>query len=400
MSIRKAAVIGGGAMGGGIAHLLSNAGIECFVKDIDLQFVDKALDLSAKIYSKLVDRGKLDAAEAEAKQALLRGGTEYDLAYFAQVDLVIEAVPEIMALKQGVFAELEKICPGTAILATNTSTLSLSEIGAKLADKSRFVGLHFFNPAHVMKLVEVIYDQNSAESCVDTMMDFARTIGKVPIRVKNGPGFVVNRILIPYMNEAVLALMSGAATMQEIDSSMVDFGMPMGPFVLWDLVGLDVGLHASKTLADAYGDRTPIPELLQYLNDKGCLGQKSGKGFYDYSGDRPCMSDEAAEFLATHRGESSRSYKPEQLLMVQIREALLIVEEGISSAADADIGMVYGTNFPKAVAKGPLDYAEQVMGWAEVSQSIDVLQSEWGSSRFYLPQAAQKLVDGSSVFNK
>ncbi len=189
MQIKKAAVIGGGAMGGSIAHLLTSVGIECFVKDIEKEFVDKAIDLSRSIYDKLVKKGKMDQKRADELQALLRGSIKYDTKFFEDVDLVIEAVPEIMKLKQGIFAELEKICPEKTILASNTSTLSLTEIALKIEKKDRFVGLHFFNPAHVMKLVEVIYDENTSGEAVDTMMEFSLIIGKVPIKVKNGPGF-------------------------------------------------------------------------------------------------------------------------------------------------------------------------------------------------------------------
>ncbi|HNR52430.1 MAG TPA: 3-hydroxyacyl-CoA dehydrogenase NAD-binding domain-containing protein, partial [Deltaproteobacteria bacterium] len=349
MQIKKAAVIGGGAMGGSIAHLLSSVGIECFIKDIEQKFIDKALQHSQDIYDKLVKKGKLDQKRAKDMQGLLSGSVKYEKKYMSEVDLVIEAVPEIMKLKQDVFAELEKLCPERTILASNTSTLSLTEISAKLKDRSRFVGLHFFNPAHVMKLVEVIYDENTSKNIVDTMMEFSLVIDKVPIKVKNGPGFAVNRVLIPYMNEAVLALLDGEGTMEEIDEAMVEFGMPMGPFTLWDMVGLDVGLHASGTLEEAYGSRAPVPKLLKHLVDKKMFGQKTGKGFFDYSSGEKKPSKEVEKFIKDWRKEnlpSDLAFSPERLMAVQIREALWILAEGLASANDIDTGMVYGTNFP------------------------------------------------------
>ncbi len=400
MQIKRAAVIGGGAMGGSIAHLLSSVGIECFIKDIEQRFVDKAIDISGTIYDKLVKKGKIDENRAAELQGLLRGSVAYDTEFFSGVDLVIEAVPEIIRLKQNVFGELEKICPAHAILASNTSTLSLSSIAEKVEKKDRFVGLHFFNPAHVMKLVEVIYDENTASETIDAMMEFSQLIGKVPIRVKNGPGFVVNRVLIPYMNEAVLALMDGEASMEEIDEAMVEFGMPMGPFALWDLVGLDVGLHASATLEQAYGSRTPIPEMLKVLDKKGCLGQKSGKGFYDYSsGKKP--SKEVLAFLKSwwkKNPVSDELFSPERLLAVQIRESLCILADGIASAHDIDTGMVYGTNFPSKVSWGPLHYAEENLGWADVDDLMGSLACLYGADRFSMPAIMTTLLKGDSAF--
>lgn len=400
MQIKKAAVIGGGAMGGSIAHLLSSVGIECFIKDIDQKFIDKALQHSQGIYDKLVKKGKLDQKRAKDMQGLLSGSVKYEKKFMSDVDLVIEAVPEIMKLKQDVFSELEKICPERTLLASNTSTLSLTEISAKLKDRSRFVGLHFFNPAHVMKLVEVIYDENTSKETIDSMMEFSLIIGKVPIKVKNGPGFAVNRVLIPYMNEAVLALMDGEGTMEEIDDAMVDFGMPMGPFALWDMVGLDVGLHASRTLEEAYGSRAPIPELLKHLVEKKMFGQKTGAGFYDYSSGGKAPSKEVAKYLKGWWKENTLSdlaFSPERLMAVQIREALWILAEGLASANDIDTGMVYGTNFPTKVAWGPLHYAENV-GWDAVNDLLCSLACEYGDERFTAPAMMGDLIKGESAF--
>ncbi|MGC9324708.1 MAG: enoyl-CoA hydratase-related protein [Desulfomonilia bacterium] len=401
MQIKKAAVIGGGAMGGGIAHLLSSVGIECFIKDIEQKFVDKALEISQGIYDKQVKKGKIDQKKAAACQGLLSGSVEYDTKFFAEVDLVIEAVPEIMKLKQSIFSELEKLCGEQTILATNTSTLSLTEIAEKLKKKDRFVGLHFFNPAHVMKLIEVIYDDSTSRKTIENMMQFSLLIDKVPIKVKNGPGFAVNRVLIPYMNEAVLALVDGEATMEQIDTDMVEFGMPMGPFSLWDLVGLDVGLHASKTLEEAYGNRTPVPELLKTLVQKKCLGQKTGKGFYDYSSGKKVPSKEVESFLKSwwkKNPESTAAFSPERLMAVQIRESLAIVSEGISSANDTDTGMVYGTNFPTKVSWGPLHYAETVLGWDAAHEMMCSLACQYGPERFTPPALITSLAKGGSVF--
>lgn len=401
LQIKKAAIIGGGVMGGGIAHLLSSVGIEIFIKDINQKFVDHAIRHSREIYEKLAKKGKMDQKKVDELQSLLKGSVKYDKKFMSDVDLVIEAVPEILKLKQDVFAEVESLCPERTILATNTSTLSLTEISSKLKDRSRFCGLHFFNPAHVMRLVEVIYDENTSRDTIDTMMDFSQRIGKEPIKAKNAPGFAVNRILIPYMNEAVLALMDGEGSMEEMDAEMTSFGMPMGPFALWDLVGLDVGLHASETLEKAFGERTPIPELLKVLAKKKSLGQKTGKGFYDYTSGTKTPSKEVESFLKTwwkDHAASDLAFSPERLMAVQIREALWTLADGIASANDIDSGMVYGTNFPTKIAWGPLHYAEKV-GWPDIYDLFCSLAAEYGPERFTPPDLIEDLIKGKSAFS-
>jgi enoyl-CoA hydratase / 3-hydroxyacyl-CoA dehydrogenase len=403
MQIKKAAVIGGGAMGGSIAHLLTSVGIECFVKDIDQKFVDKAVSISKGVYDKLVAKGKLAVEKAESRQALLKGGIEYDIEYMKDVDLIIEAVPEILKLKKQIFAELDKICPEKTILASNTSSLSLSDIAEEIQRKDRFIGLHFFNPAHVMKLVEVIYDQNTSSETLEEMMKFTTIIDKVAIKCKNAPGFVVNRILIPYMNEALLALMDGSGTMEEIDEAMVKFGMPMGPFTLWDLVGLDVAMHASVSLEEAFGKRTPVPDILKIMVEKKMFGQKTGKGFYDYSDkSNKTVNIEVEKYLKNLWKENPPAdldFEPERLLAVQAREALMIAAENVAGAHDIDTGMVYGTNFPTKVAYGPLHWAEEVMGWSNVADIAHMYTIEVGPERFTLPSSIESLANGGSIFN-
>jgi len=396
MDIKKVAVLGGGAMGGGIAYVLSSVGIETIVKDIDQKFVDKALENCKKIYSKRVEKGKMTQEKMDAGLGLITGTLEYK--GFDDVDLVIEAVPEVMNIKKSVFEELEKACPESTIFATNTSSLDIGEIAKATKRPEKVVGLHFFNPANVMKLVEVIHYPGTDRAVVDGMMDFSLKIRKTPIEVGNCAGFAVNRVLIPYMGEAMAALLdTPELTTQEIDKAAAEFGMPMGPFTLTDLVGLDVGTHAAGTLEAAYGMRCAVSPLMKGMVEKGLLGQKAGKGFYDYGKDGAPNSDEFLELLKAERGNVKPTGVPFdylRLLLVQIREALMIVEEGFASPHDVDTGMVFGTGFPYKTAWGPLHYGEEVLGWDKVKAKFDEFAKTIDPVKFKAPKILDDLAKG------
>ncbi|MER3458301.1 MAG: 3-hydroxybutyryl-CoA dehydrogenase, partial [Chloroflexota bacterium] len=238
MYIFKAAVVGAGAMGAEIAQVISFSGLPVVLKDIDQAMLDKGMARIRRIYESRVEKGKMQPSEAENKIALVEPTLSYDS--FGDVDIVIEAVPEKIAIKKAVFAELDNVCPESTIFASNTSALSISELGASTRRPHKVIGMHFFNPAHVMKLVEVIPGLDTSQETVDDVVQFAESLRKIPVVVQECPGFLVNRLLMPYLNEATIALGEGAATASEIDAAMVDFGMPMGPFTLMDMLGLDV----------------------------------------------------------------------------------------------------------------------------------------------------------------
>lgn len=283
MAITKIGVLGAGTMGAGIAQVSAQAGLKVCLVDIDQKFVDKGIGGIVKSCARQVEKGKMAAEEKDAIVGRITGAV--GISNFSDVDLVIEAIMENMDVKKKVFAELDAVCPGYAVLASNTSSLSITEIASATKHPDRVVGVHFFNPVPAMKLVEIIPGLMTAEETVAAATDYSNQIGKVPIRVKEFPGFVVNRILVPYINEAIFVLQEGLATAKEIDDGMkLGAGMPMGPLALADLVGNDVLLAVQEVFYQEFADSKyrPAP-LLKQMVRAGLLGVKTGKGFYDYS---------------------------------------------------------------------------------------------------------------------
>ncbi len=283
MYIFKAAVIGAGTMGAEIAQVISYSGLPVVLKDIDQKFVDKGLEHIKSIYYRRVKSGKMSQGEADSKIGLVIPAVDYK--EFKDVDIVIEAVPEKMELKKKVFAELDQVCPSTTVLASNTSALSISEMAAATRRAPRVVGFHFFFPASVMKLIEVIAGRETSDETMDTAVEFAESLRKLPVRVKECPGFLVNRVLMASMAEVLRFQEETGTPYAEIDELMkARGGVPMGPFVLTDSLGLDIALDTARTLEAAYGDRfTPTNSLVELVK-AGHLGAKAGKGFYDYTG--------------------------------------------------------------------------------------------------------------------
>jgi 3-hydroxyacyl-CoA dehydrogenase len=350
MKIQKAAVLGAGAMGCGIAQVLSQAGIEVILKDIDQAFVERGLANIKRMYDSRVKKEVLSQKEADALFALIKGSTSFD--GFNNVDLVIEAALEQIDVKLEIFKTLDEVCPSRAILASNTSALSISEIASATRRPEKVVGMHFFNPAQFMKLVEVIPGVKTAEETVKIALDLCKQLGKTPVRVRECPGFLVNRILFPYMNEAIYVLQEGGATPEQVDQAAVEFGLPMGPFTLFDMTGIDICGHVNEFLYSEYGPRFETAPLLKLMMKEGQLGQKSGAGFYVHEKGQPAQKDAPKtinprlEKLAKEAGTAATNASPKfdvyRIILPMFNEALYAVQEQVVTAADVDVAMQNG----------------------------------------------------------
>ncbi len=357
MYIFKAGVVGAGAMGAGIAQVISYSGLPVVLKDVDQAMLDKGVAHIRGIYETRVEKGKMSAGEMQSKMDLIIPTLDYG--EFADVDIVIEAVPEKMSLKQRIFQELDKVCPEGTLYASNTSALSITEMARATNRPPKVIGMHFFNPAHVMKLVEIIKGEDTDQETVDDLVAFTESLRKIAVVVKECPGFLVNRLLMPYLNEATLCLQEGAATAQEIDEAMVDYGWPMGPFTLMDFLGLDVCYDVGEYLHSQYGERMKGAILFEMLFKAGRYGEKAGAGFYGY-GDK---TDDAVKAMVaeTSGGQKQSEFTPERLMYALINEAAYAVQENIADVRDIDMAMIAGSGMAVAGERiGPLALADKI----------------------------------------
>lgn len=347
--VRRIGVVGAGVMGGGVAQLAAYNDLDVRLKDIRDDAVASGLQHARELFDQAVDRRKLDAAAADRKMARITGGLEYH--GFGTLDLVIEAVVERLDVKRSVLAEVEGLVADGCVLATNTSSLSVDAMAETLARPDRFLGMHFFNPVHKMPLVEVVRGARTSGTTLATVHALAVALGKVPVVCRDGPGFLVNRILGPYLNEAGWLLSEGA-TVEAVDAAATGFGMPMGPLRLIDEVGHDIARHAGATLHEAFGERIAPSPTLVALAETDRLGRKNGRGFYRYADgkeqgvDAEIYPDMAGAVPAERRTVAEDEIR-QRLVLAMINEAAQVLDDGlVNSAADVDLGMIMGTGFP------------------------------------------------------
>lgn len=397
-AVDRIAVIGAGVMGGGIAQIAAYRGISARMKDIRHEAVAAGLAFVRSVFDEEVKRRKLRSREARQKMALVSGTLDYG--GVGQAGLVVEAVVERMDVKRQVLAETEAVMDPDAVLATNTSSLSVDEMATGLSRPEKFGGMHFFNPVHRMPLVEVVRGSRTHPDTVETIAALAVRLGKVPVVTADGAGFLVNRILGACLNEAGHMLDEGLDA-RAIDRAWTDFGMPMGPYRLIDEVGIDVVNHAGATLAEAFGERAfPAPALVA-LGKSGRLGRKGGRGFYQYPKGKPPRFDPsvyADMAISAGRSPAAASAVQDRLVLAMVNEAGRALEEGIvASAGDVDLGMVMGTGFPP-FRGGLLKYADD-RGTGDVLAELKRLEQRYGG-RFAPCAVVRQLGDSGGSFHQ
>ena len=361
--IHNAALIGAGVMGGGIAWLFANNNIDIRIKDISQKAIALGYNQIVKVFNQLKKIKKITPEQASVKIANVSTGL--DFAGFRKVEIVIEAVVENMVVKKNILAEVETKIKKETIIVSNTSSLSISEMAQALENPERFAGMHFFNPVNRMPLIEVIRGEKTSDKTIATVVRLSKKLGKTPIVVKDVTGFLVNRILLPCMNEAAYLLQEGVE-IQRIDSVMEKFGMPMGPFILADVVGIDVAVKVAHSLFEGYGQRMRVADILDEIhnNHKELLGKKVGKGFYIH-GTKNDLNPQIAEILSElkkakniHEIYISDSEIIDRCLLTMVNEAAKCLEENVvKNARYLDMAMIMGAGFP-AFRGGVLRYAD------------------------------------------
>ncbi|MGP9692730.1 fatty acid oxidation complex subunit alpha FadB [Psychrobacter sp. AOP30-A2-5] len=366
--INEAAVLGAGIMGGGIAYQAASKGLPIIMKDIKSEQLDLGMGEASKLLGKMVDRGKMTPAKMGETLSRIRPTLNYG--DFAETDIVIEAVVENPNVKRAVLKEVEGLVKDDCILASNTSTISITFLAEALERPENFVGMHFFNPVHRMPLVEVIRGKKSSEEAIATTVALASKMGKVPVVVNDCPGFLVNRVLFPYFGAFDLLLKQGA-DFAHVDKVMEKFGWPMGPAYLIDVVGLDTGVHGAEVMAEGFPDRMKpdYKGAIELLYENKRLGQKNGVGFYKYEMDKrgkpKKVADEATyELLKTTTDSEKQEFEDQAIIdrtmLAFCNETVRCLEDNIvSTPSEADMAMIMGVGFPP-FRGGPCRYIDQM----------------------------------------
>ncbi|MHB1044954.1 MAG: 3-hydroxyacyl-CoA dehydrogenase NAD-binding domain-containing protein [Thermoanaerobaculia bacterium] len=399
-AVKRIGVLGAGAMGGGIAQLAADKGWPVRMKDIRHEALALGYAQAAKIWQERLKKRRMTKVDFASKMSLLSGGLGWE--GFETCDVTIEAVLEKLAVKQAVLKEWEAVAAPEAIFASNTSTLPITEIAKAASRPERVVGMHFFNPVHKMPLVEVIFGEKTAPEVTATIFDLARKMGKTPVVVKDAPGFLVNRILAPYLGEGVRLLLEGVP-MEAIDKGMRAFGMPVGPIELLDDVGIDVAAKGAETLSAAWPERMPIDPAFGKLVTGSRLGRKTKKGFYRYEGDKRVGPDPQAYAELGVAAPGSASITPEaleaRLIYPMVNEAAFCLADGIVPGPDKlDLAMIFGIGFPPF--RGGLCAHADTRGLAAVASALTRLASEKGPRFNPAPLLADMAKQGMTFFGK
>lgn len=371
--IHDSAIVGTGAMGSGIAWALNNQDINVRLKDINNDSLGRAISAIRKMYEGIKKRGRLTEREIALKMDKITFTTEYR--GFESTDFLLEAVLEDLDLKQKVFGEFEEVLKPDAIIASNTSSISISDLAAKLQHPNRFIGMHFFNPVNRMPLVEIICGEKTDDKTIATVVKLTKKMGKTPIKVKESAGFLVNRILLPYLKEAANMFEEGE-DIQKIDKILLTFGMPMGPLSLIDKVGVDIGEKVSHILHEAYGERMAPGALLTTMVEKGWLGQKSGLGFYNHKAKRSAINTDILKLQSGKTKLDMKTIKDRALLTMVNEAARCLEEDVVDNPGYLDMAMVMGTGFPP-FRGGLMRHADEI-GIKAIVTRLTQLQKLYG----------------------
>jgi 3-hydroxyacyl-CoA dehydrogenase/enoyl-CoA hydratase/3-hydroxybutyryl-CoA epimerase len=379
--VRRVGVVGAGTMGAGIAQLAAVKGCQVVVQEINEEALGAGLLRVADLFRKAVERGVLGEADSQRKLAAVRGTVSWD--GFAEAEVVVEAALEELGAKRAVFRELAARTRPGAVLATNTSSLSVALLQENIDHPERVAGMHFFNPVHKMPLVEIVRAPATDNATLATLMRWTIALGKTPVMVRDSPGFVVNRVLLPYLNEAVLLVAEGLK-IDQVDRVMKRFGMPMGPLELLDQIGLDIAAHVARTMEPVLVGRFAPNTAFERMRAKGWLGPKSGKGFYRHEGKKPRVNELAQNLLREGASPAAAPLPPaarqaearERMVLLMVNEATLAVGEGLASPADIDLAMILGTGWAPHRG-GPLRHADS-RGLPEVVAALENLARRLG----------------------
>ena len=386
--ISNAVVLGNGVMGKGIIWLFSKYLNDVRIKIRDISHANEIIKDVSKIYDYLIKSRKMTKNEVDFKLNKISYTDKFN--GFKNFDFIIEAIIEDEETKKDTYKQIENIVNENAIIATNTSSISIEKLASEIKNKENFLGVHFFNPVNLMPLVEVIPTSNTSKETINKVFELLITAGKTPILVGDCAGFIVNRILLPYLNEAAFILEEGSK-IEKIDALIKDFGMPMGPFTLADTVGIDIGYKVATILNEAYGSRMPIASIIEKMNDAKLLGLKTKAGFYEYDGKDKYVNTHVTSMIQNN----TKIFEDEQIVQrciyIMINEASRCLEENIvSDASIIDFAMITGTGFP-AYKGGLLSYANEI-GLKNILESLRTFEKEYGN-RFTPSNLLIKLVE-------